>query len=148
MSYYFSAFGLMYLLPIVLVYGLVWQKRPLTAVLVTVFVMKAFFDVLVGNPIGYSVGAVLGGAVAFSWSAGQWKWNAGLFLLGVGLLLWVTHSNGVLYVAGPLNAPAAYGMTAGVGIAVLRAGFYGVLRLLSSKKKDPTPARGMGPAKG
>ncbi|WP_263809784.1 hypothetical protein [Salinibacter pepae] len=135
MSYYFSAFGLMYLLPIVLVYGLVWYKRPLTAVLVTVFAMKAFFEVLTGHMVSYAVGAVLGGAVALSWSAGQWKWNAGLFLLGVGLLFWVTHSNGVLYVAGSLNPPAAYGMTAGVGIAVLRAGFYGVLRLLSSKEK-------------
>ena len=144
MSYYLSAFGLMYLLPIVLVYGLVWYKRPLTAVLVTVFVMKAFFEVLTGHMIEYAVGAVLGGAVALSFAWGEWKWNAGLFLLGVGLLLWVTHSNGVLYVAGPLNAPAAYGMTAGLSIAVVRAGFYGVQRLLSSKKKRPHTREGHG----
>jgi hypothetical protein len=136
MSYYFSVPGLMYLLPIMLVYGLVWYKRPLTAVLVTVFVMRAFFDVLTVTPIEYTVGAVLATAVAFSFVWGEWKWNAALFLIGCFLLMWVIRTKGVLYVGDPSGLANLFGMMAGWYIALFRGLFYGV-RSFFAKKKTP-----------
>lgn len=142
MSYYFSAPGVMYLLPIVLVYGLTWYKRPLTAVLVSIFVMRAFFDVLVGDPIEYAVGGVLGMAVGLSFSWGEWKWNAALFLIGCFLLMWCFRTDGVLYVADPSRMIVFYGMIAGFYIAAFRGLFYGVQSFFAEEKKDPsTPAK-------
>lgn len=138
MTYYLSAPGLMYFLPVLLVYGLAWYKRPLTAVLVTVFVMRAFFDVLTVTPIEYTVGAVLATAVAFSFVWSEWKWNAAFFLIGCFLLMWVIRTKGVLYVGDPSGLANLFGMMAGWYIALFRGLFYGV-RSFFAKKKTPHP---------
>lgn len=143
MEFYLAPNGWLYLLPGLIVYGLAWWKRPFTAVLVSVFAMKAAFETLNGNPVEYAFLAVLGAAVSASRNRNEWRWNAAFFLMGVFLSLWTFRTVEVLYLAGPLNLPAAYGMISGFSIAGVRALFcWARTAAAPSVKKSPTTHEG------